>query len=74
MSAPFPVAFNPPMSTAFVLRALHVDASGVAALLGGEGGGCAGFRGFGTYSAQPPVDARSEPDTTGYTKDRPLTV
>ena len=40
----------------------------------GMGGGCAGFRSFGTYSAQLPVDARSEPDTTGQTKDRPLTM
>ncbi len=32
------------------------------------------FRNFGTYSAQPPVDGRSEPDTTGPNEDRPLTV
>jgi hypothetical protein len=34
----------------------------------------AGFRNFGTYSVQPPVDDRSEPDTTGPNEDRPLTV
>ena len=34
----------------------------------------AGFRNFGTYSAQPPVDDRTRPDTAGLNEDRPPTV